>query len=52
MAIIHVVVVCGLKGGVGSVGCFVHYIDQISKYLALFEECNERSDLQNSFAST
>ena len=40
MAIIHVVVVRGLKGGVGNVGCFVHYIDRIFKYLAFFEECN------------
>lgn len=39
VAIIHAVVVHGLKGGVGCVGCFKHYIDQISKYLALFEEC-------------
>lgn len=35
VAIIHMVVVPGLKEGVG---CFVRYIDWISKYLALFEE--------------
>lgn len=51
VAIIHVAVVRGLKEGVGSLGWFMHYIDLISKYLALFEKCNYRPDLQNSFAS-
>lgn len=42
VAVLHEVVVCGLKWGVGFVGYFLHYIDQISKYLALFEEYNWR----------
>lgn len=37
---LHEVVVCGLKWGVGFVGYFMHYIDQISRYLALFEDYN------------
>lgn len=40
VAVLHEVVMCGLKWGVGIVGYFMHYIDQISKYLALLEEYN------------
>lgn len=38
VAIVHTVVVPGLEGDVGSVGCFVHYRDWTSKYLALLKE--------------
>lgn len=36
VAVLHEVVVCGLKWGVGFVGYFMQYIDQISKYFGSF----------------
>lgn len=40
MAISPEIVVPGLEGDVGSAGCFLHYVDRVSKYLALFVEHN------------